>query len=94
MKGVEEKKLAERILSFYNNYANKSSKVTWNHFKKEEIPRSTVYSYIKRFKDFDEVYFKKKPGRVPTIATSKKLESIKKLLEQIPRLQYKLQLID
>ena len=93
MKGVEEKRLAERIMCFYNNYANRSSKATWNHFKKEEIPRSTVYNYIKRFRDFDEVHFKKKPGRVPTIATSKKLEAIKKLSEPILRLQSKLLLI-
>ena len=78
MNGVEKLKLAERILSFYKNGGNKSLKATCNHFKIEGIPRATVYNYIKRFRDSEGVHFKKKPGRVPTIATPKKLKYLKK----------------
>ncbi|XP_021965810.2 zinc finger protein 254 [Folsomia candida] len=70
--GVEGRKskaqsiqLAERVIDFYKNEANQDSKKTVTFFRQQGVPRSTVFRYLKRFKDEGIVQFKKLPGRIP-----------------------------
>ena len=39
-----------------------------------------MYNYIRKFKDFDDLHFKKNASQAPAVATFKKLNSIKKIL--------------
>ncbi|OXA56905.1 Transposable element Tcb2 transposase [Folsomia candida] len=74
----ERELLAKRVMEFYNTTANRDSKVTWNFFKQEGIPSSNVYSYIKKFKDSENVQFKKPAGRPAKLATTRVKNRIEK----------------
>lgn len=60
------------------------SKKTWLHFKKEGCARTTIKRYIKKYGESENVTFKKKPGRNPTVATPRKLKSIENFFEKNP----------
>ncbi len=81
---VESQQLSKRVIHFYKNVANKNSKVTWLHFKKEGCPKSTIYGYIKKFGESDSVKIVKNPGRTPKIATTRKLKEIKEYFKDNP----------
>ncbi|XP_021952722.1 zinc finger protein 37 [Folsomia candida] len=63
---AERIQLAERVLDYYKNEANRDSKKTWTFFKQQGVPKSSVYSYLKLFKDKDIITFKKPTGRIPS----------------------------
>ena len=76
--------LANRVLHYYKNVANRDSSMTWNHFKQEGFARSTIYRYIQKYGDSENVIFNKNPGKTPTVATSAKLRAIEKLFKENP----------
>ncbi|OXA48712.1 hypothetical protein Fcan01_16653 [Folsomia candida] len=80
----ERELLAKRVMEFYNTTANRDSKVTWNFFKQEGIPSSNVYSYIKKFKDSENVQFKKPAGRPAKLATTRVKNRIEKIFKTKP----------
>lgn len=76
---LEGEKLAERVCNFHKTHANRDSKITWSFFKKEGIPRSTVYSYIKKYGESEKVHFKRPPGHRAVLGTTKLRNRIKKI---------------
>lgn len=70
--------------AFYKTKAYRDSKVTWNHFKQEGTSRLNIYSYMKKFKDSENVDFKKPPGRPPKLATTRVKNRIKKNFDTKP----------
>ncbi|XP_035708107.1 zinc finger protein 90 isoform X2 [Folsomia candida] len=57
--------VAERVMDYYKNEANRNSRKTWKFFEQLGIPKSSVYRYLKLFKDKDTITFKKPPGCPP-----------------------------
>lgn len=76
--------VANRVIHFHNTQANKNSSVTWGHFKKEGLSKTTICRYIKMFGESNSVKFKKNSGRTARVATPAKLRAIKKLYERTP----------
>lgn len=77
----ERKQLAKRVIEFYKNQANRDSKKTWQFFKQENIRSSNAYSYIKKFKESENVGFDKPSGRPAKLGTTKVKNRIKKIFE-------------
>ena len=44
----KKEEIRKRVYEFYLNYRNVGKKFTYNHFKTENIPRSSIYKIIKR----------------------------------------------
>lgn len=61
---TEGQELAKRVIALYKTEANTHFKVTWHFFKEQGAPRVNVYSKIKKFKDSENITFKK-PARHP-----------------------------
>ncbi len=73
-------------MHFYENYANKNLKITYNYFKKQGKFRQSISRIINRYKKTGASEFKKKLGRKPKIMTKKVIEKVKKNLESDPEL--------
>lgn len=82
----ESEALAKRVSHFHQTVAKCVSKVTWKHFKEEGHPRKTIYTYISKYGDSENVEFKKNPGRTPTVLTPSKLKAIGKAFTNDPSL--------
>ena len=47
---LKQEEIRKRVYEFYLNYRNVGKKFTYDHFKTENIPKSTIYKIIKRAK--------------------------------------------
>ena len=72
------------MIRFYKNRANRDSKKTWRFFKTEGIPRSNVYSYIKKYGEFDKIEFKTLSCRSAMLETNKVKNRIKFFFKNKP----------
>ena len=84
MTKLQSLELQKRVFHFFENVANKNSKMTWNHFKKEGLPRRTIYNYITKFKDYNGVGYISPPGPRAKIATKKKDRSNENFVSKRP----------
>lgn len=82
----ESEALAKRVCHYHKNVADLDSKLTWHHFKKEGHPKTTIYRYIKKFKDCENVTFKKNPGRTPRVSTPQSRRKVEKVFKANPSL--------
>ncbi|OXA39651.1 Zinc finger protein 45 [Folsomia candida] len=57
--------MAEQVIDIYKNQANREPRKTMKLCREQNIPRSSVYRYLKMFKDKDTIEFKKPPGPLP-----------------------------
>jgi len=55
--------LADRIVHFFENVANRETKTTVRHFLIEKVPRATVYRVLKRYEERGNSLYKKQKGR-------------------------------
>ena len=81
---ISKNHLANLIIHKYKNQFNKDSNLTWNFFKQLNIPKSTVYRYIKKYGDSNEIIFNKPTGRPVKIATPKVVDKIKNIFDKKP----------
>ncbi len=73
-------------MHFYENYANKNLKITYNYFIQQAKFRQSISRIINRYKKTGASEFKKKLGRKPKIMTKKVIEKVKKNSESDPEL--------
>jgi len=79
--------LADRIVHFFVNVANKDTKTTVRHFViQEEIPRSTVHNILQRYKERGNSLNKIPPGRPVSQSTLALIEKVRMLFENDPYL--------
>jgi len=78
--------LADRIVHFFLNVANKEAKTTVRHFGIQKIPRMTVYRVLKRYLERGNSLYKKSPGRPVAPGTVKLKAKVRMLFENDPHL--------
>ena len=61
--------LSQPICNFYCHAANKSVKTTANYFKKQSIPRSTVYYILKKYLRYGTTKDLPRSGRPVKLST-------------------------
>ena len=73
----EREALAQRICNFFSDSSNCSVKATVNYFKKQNIPQTTIYNILRRYRDHGTTKYLSKSGR-PRKISEKQLNSIVK----------------
>ena len=82
--GIPKKHLANLVIDKYKNQFNKDSNLTWQFFKQLNIPKATVYRYIKKYGDSNEIIFNKPTGRLVKIATPEVVKKVKNIFDKKP----------
>lgn len=60
------------------------SNVTWQLLKLEGCPKTTIYSYIRKYQDCEKVKLKKNSGRTPTTVTPQNWKKAEKFFTSNP----------
>ena len=84
MKKDERDALAKRIIEFYLNVANRSTKLTWHHFKVEKVSKTTCYRIIRRYEATNQTVTRSPPGRPAAIMDESTVSSVARLLARNP----------
>ena len=79
MKKIERDQLAKRVAQFYENGAQKDSKIVIKHFKNEGFCPETIRIILKRYKEEGKTTTSSPPGR----KNSQKLKNIEKKVFKI-----------
>ena len=79
MKKIERDQLANRIVQFYENIAQRDDKIVLHHFKVEGILTKTIRNILERYKQEGRITTSSPPGR----KKSKKLKNIEKKIEKL-----------
>lgn len=78
--------LANRIVHFFENSANRNKKITFDHFRLEGVPKSTIYGVIARFEQRGDIIPKEKSGRPRSVSTTKVIRKIDRLITNDPNI--------
>jgi transposase len=70
----ERECLQKRIAQYYINISRKNKSATASHFLQEGVPRSTIYSIIKKYEDSNCVGDKARSGRPKKLSPSKLIQ--------------------
>jgi len=72
--------IAERVVHFYQNFADYCKSKTWNHFKVEGEKKPTIYRIIKNFETTGTHVFRPKTGRKPSVSTPSVVKKVSKMV--------------
>src|SRR5688572_1381621 len=86
MSRKENELFGKRVVQFYMQHANGNSSTTFNHFKAEGKPRSTIYRIIGRYKQQGNGDYKKITGRPRTVSTRTNVRKVARLVKKNPLL--------
>ena len=86
MKKCERDELAKRVVHYYCDVVNRSSKLTWDHFKREGFNHKLIRRIISRFEKEGRVVTSCPPGRSPIVSTPRTLRKVEALLEKNPEI--------
>jgi hypothetical protein len=73
----EREALATRVCNFFNDAAQKNKKTTVNYFKKQGVPRSTIYYILKKYSAHHTTQFLPRIGR-PAKLSNKNVKALTK----------------
>ena len=82
--GIPKRHLANLVIDKYKNQFDKDSNLTWQFFKELNIPKATVYRYIKKYGDCNEIIFNRPTGRPVKIATPEVIKKVKNIFDKKP----------
>ena len=54
------------------------------HFKDDGHPRAIIYSYMSKYKDFDNITFKKNLGRTTVVSSSETIKKVQDIFKRNP----------
>jgi transposase len=77
---VKRQFICEKIVQFYENNANKSKKLTVDHFVAQGEKAKTVYSILQRYNTYGDISFRPKSGRPRTVSTTATMRKVKNKL--------------
>ncbi|CAF2066567.1 unnamed protein product [Rotaria magnacalcarata] len=73
----EREALSQRICNFYIDSSNNSVKTTVNYFKKQNIPQTTIYNILRKYRQHGTTKYLPKSGR-PYKISDKQLDGLVK----------------
>ncbi|CAF2038450.1 unnamed protein product [Rotaria magnacalcarata] len=71
----EREALSQRICNFYIDSSNNSVKTTVNYFKKQNIPQTTIYNILRKYRQHGTTKYLPKSGR-PYKISDKQLDGL------------------
>ena len=84
MRSNKTQELAHRVCHYYKNVCDRDRKLTYRHFTSEGIPKSTIFSILKRFEISGSRNYKKLTGRPAKVMSSKVVKKIEKIYNNDP----------
>src|SRR5581483_9590784 len=84
MRRYQNEDFANRVVDFYLNEGHLRKNITWNHFKLEGRPRSTIYRILQRYELTKTANYKPISGRPITQSTPKTVRQVEKLYKRNP----------
>ncbi|CAF0730696.1 unnamed protein product [Adineta steineri] len=73
----EREALSQRVCNFYTDSSNNSVKTTVNYFKKQNIPQTTIYNILRKYRQHGTTKYLPKSGR-PCKISDKQLHRLVK----------------